>query len=84
MAVDGGGEQSGGQRPIVSWTEHMTGEARPSLLSFPKSKRHPSTAAKTKERHFQSPADRSWIRTRNLMYDNRASLITWYCASEIY
>ena len=45
-------------------------------------KMHPSTAGLT-ERHFQSPAERSQIRTRNLLYYNRASLITWDCASEI-
>ena len=75
----------GGQWPTVSWTEHMKGEARSSFfaaLFFSDSKRHPATAAIT-ERHFESPADLSQIRTRNLMYYNRASLITWDCASEI-
>ena len=70
--------------PTLSWAEHMKGGACSSLfaaLFFPYSKRHPSTAIT--ERHFQSPADRSWIRTRNLMYYSRASLITWDCASEI-
>ena len=32
------------------------------------------------ERHFQSPAERSRI---NLMFYNRACLITWDCASDI-
>ena len=45
-------------------------------------KRQPSTAGLT-ERHFQSPAEQSRIRTRNLMYSNRASVITWDCMSEI-
>ena len=52
---------SGGQRPTVSWTEHMKGGARSSLfaaLFFPDSKRHPSSALLT-DRHFESPADRS-------------------------
>ena len=83
VAVNWEGEQSGGQMPTVSLTEHMTGGARSSLLYLPDSKRHPSTAAITKERHFQSPANRSRIRTCNVMYYNPASLITWDCASEI-
>ena len=69
-----------GQRPTISLTEHMTGGARSCLfaaLFFPDSNRHPSIAAISKERHFQSPVGRSRIRTRNLMYYNRASLITW-------
>ena len=48
----------------------------------PEKKRQPSTAGLT-ERHFQSPAERSRIRTRNFMYSNRASVITWECMSEI-
>ena len=44
--------------------------------------RHPSTAELT-EIHFKSPAERSRIQTRNLMYYNRASVIIWACASEI-
>ena len=63
----------------------MKGGARSSLfaaLFFSDSKRHPASAAIT-ERHFESPADRSRIRTRNLMYYNCASLITWEWASEI-
>ena len=48
----------------------------------PEKKRQPSTAGLT-ERHFQSPAERSRIRTRNLMYSNQASVITWDCMSEI-
>ena len=52
------------------------------LVGHVRAARHPS-AAITKERHFQSPADRSRI-TRNLMYYNRASLITQDCASEIF
>ena len=48
----------------------------------PEKKRQPSTDGLT-ERHFQSPAERSRIRTRNLMYSNRASVITWDCMSEI-
>ena len=54
--------------------------AEPISLSFlPHSsliqKMHPSTAGLT-ERHFQSPAERSQIRTRNLLYYNRA-LCVW-------
>ena len=45
-------------------------------------KSHPSAAGLT-ERHFQSPAERSWIRNRIHMYFNRASVITWDCMSEI-
>ena len=48
----------------------------------PEKKRQPSTAGLT-ERHFQSPAEQSRIRTRNLMYSNRASVIAWDCMSEI-
>ena len=48
-------------------------------LFFPDSKGNPSTAAIT-ERQFQSPADRSRIRTRNLMYYTE-HLITWDCAA---
>ena len=48
----------------------------------PEKKRQPSTAGLT-ERHVQSPAERSWIRTRNFIYFNRASVITWDCMSEI-
>ena len=33
----GVGVQNGGQRPTVSWTEHMTGGARFCLLFFPDS-----------------------------------------------
>ena len=75
----------GVRNPLFFKTEQMKGGARSSLfvaLSFPDSKKHPSTAAITK-RHFESPADRSRIRTRNLMYYNRASIITWKCAPEI-
>ena len=79
MCVGGGG---GGQRSIVSWTKHMTGGGL-AVLFFPDSNRHPSTAAISKERHFQSPADQSWIRTRKFMNYNPLSLITWNCASEI-
>ena len=53
-----------------------------SLPYNPEKKRQPSAAGLT-ERHFQSPAERSRIRTRNLMYSNRASVITWDCMSEI-
>ena len=45
-------------------------------------KRQPSTIGLT-EKHFQSPAERSRIRTCNLMYSNRASVITWDCMSEV-
>ena len=75
----GWGLWNGVQRPTVSWTENMTGGARSSLFAlyfFPDSKRHPSTVAITKEKHFQSLADRSRIRTRNPMYYNRASQST--------
>ena len=68
------------QRPTVSLTEHMKGGARSSLfaaLFFPDSKKASiSTAAIKRNRYFQSPADRSRLRTRNLMYYNRASLST--------
>ena len=47
-----------------------------------KKKRQKSTAGLT-ERHFQSPAEQSRIRTHNLMYSNRASVITWDCMSEL-
>ena len=54
-----------------------------SLFAYnPEKKRQPSTAGLT-ERRFQSPAERSQIRTRNLMYSNQASLITLDCMSEI-
>ena len=76
-----------GQRPNVSWTKHMKYGANFSLCCLilpynPEKKRQPSTAGLT-ERHFQSPAERSRIRTRNLMYSNRASVITWDYMSEI-
>ena len=48
----------------------------------PAKKRQPSTAGLA-ERHFQSPVERSRTRTRNLMYSNRAFVITWDCMSEI-
>ena len=83
-----GGEQWGGQRPNVPWTKHMKyGANFLSLccLILPyniEKKWQPSTAGLT-ERHFQSPAERYLIRTRNFMYSNRASVITWDCMSEI-
>ena len=88
VRVGGGGGGSGGQRPNVSWTKHM--KLRSQYLSLcclilpynRERKRQPSTAGLT-ERHFQSPAERSQIRTRNLMYSNRASVITLDCMSEI-
>ena len=64
---------------------HLACHTRSSLfaaLFVSDSKRHPATAVIT-ERHFESPADRSRIRTHNLMYYDRASLITWDSASEI-
>ena len=44
----------------------------------PEKKRQSSTAGLT-ERHFQLPAE--W--SRNFMFSNRASVITWDCMSEI-
>ena len=53
-----------------------------SFFYNPEKKRQPSTPGMI-ERHFHSPAERSRIRARNLMYSNRASVITWDCMSEI-
>ena len=80
----GGGGGSGCQRPNVSWIKHMKNGANFSLfVANPEKKRQPSTTGLT-ERHFQSSAERSRIRTRNLMYSNRASVVTtWDCTSEI-
>ena len=52
------------------------------LPNNPEKKRQPPSAGLT-ERHFQLPAERSRNRTHNLMYSNRASVITWDCMSEI-
>ena len=88
VAVGGGG---GGQ-----WASEAqcildkTYEIRSQFLSLcclvlpynPERKRQSSTAGLT-ERHFKLPAERSRIQTRNLMYSNRASVITLDCMSEI-
>ena len=84
MCGGGGGE---GERPNILDKAY---EIRSQYLSLcclilpynPEKKRQPSTAGLT-ERHFRSPAERSRIRTRNLMYSNQASVITWDCVSEI-
>ena len=87
LVAVGVGGGSGGQRPNVSWSKHIKYGANFSLFAasfFPitQKKRQPSTAGLT-DRHFQSPAEQSRIRTRNLMYSNRASISTWDCMSEI-
>ena len=87
LVAVGGGGQWGSEFQCILDKAH---EIRSQFLSLcclilpynPETKRQPSTAGLT-ERHFKSPAERSRIRTRNLMYSNRASVITLDCMSEI-
>ena len=87
VAVGGGGGQLGSEAQCIVDKAY---ENRSQFLSFcclillhnPEKERQPSTPGMI-ERHFHSPAERSRIRARNLMYSNRASVITWDCMSEI-
>ena len=88
VAVGGGGGQWGSEAQCILDKAY---EIRSQFLSIccrilpynPEKKRQQSTAGLTKRR-FQSPAERSRIRTRNFMYSNRASVITWDCMFEIH
>ena len=90
MAVGGGGGRRGQWGPQAQCILDKAYEIRSQFLSLcclilpynTEKKRQPFTAGLT-ERQFQSPADRSRIRTRNIMYSNRAPVITWDCMSEI-
>ena len=46
------------------------------ILPYKSEKKRQLSTAGLSERHFQSPAERSLIRTCSLMYSNRASVIT--------
>ena len=84
VVAGGGGGGSGVQRPNVSWTKHMKYGDNFSLFAasfFPIIKKRKGNYPQL---GFQSPAERSRIRTRNLMYSNRASVINSDYMSEIY
>ena len=79
-----GGGGSGSQRLNVSWTKHMKFSLfAVSFFPITKKRKRLQSIAGLTDRHFQSPAERSRTRTRNLMYSNRASVITLDCMSEI-
>ena len=83
VAVGGGGEGGVGSEAKCILDKAYEIWRKFSLLAasvFPMTQR--ITAGLT-ERHFQSPAERSRIRTRNFMHSNRAYVITWNCMSEI-
>ena len=87
LVAVGGGGGSGGQRPNVSDKAYIIRSQFLSLccliLPYNIEKKRQLSTARLTERYFQSPAEQSRIRIRNLMYSYRASVITWDCISEI-